>query len=55
MSTSKNQTFHGSFDTGFVRDNPNLTNMINRNRLDEYSLYFLVYGIIKILNNLNNR
>ena len=42
-------------DTGFVKDNPNLNDMINGNRLDVYILYFLVYEIIKILNNLNDR
>ena len=43
-----------NFDIGFERGNPNLTDMINENRLDKYILYFLFYGIRKTLNNLKD-
>ena len=42
-------------DTEFVRGNPNFTDMINGNRLDEYILYFLVLWDKKKLNNLKDK
>ena len=43
-------------DTRFIRGNPNLTDIINENRLDEYILYFLVlWDKKKTLNNIKDR
>ena len=42
-------------DTRFIKGNPNLTDMINGNRLDEYILYLLVLWDKKTLNNLKDR
>ena len=48
-------THTSNFDIEFVRGNPNLTDMINGNRLDEYILYLLVLWDKKTLNNLKDR